>query len=272
MSETVSEVSPLRLTGIRVILTRPRHQCDALISMFESRGADARCLPVVEIEPPADPAPAAAALGELKRFNLVVFTSANAVRGALSINGELPRAAADIQVAAVGPATRRALEQAGMRVTIVPSDEFSSEGLLSHPNLDASELKGKNVLIVKGEGGRGLLAASLETTGAAVTAVDVYRRSRPEVKISELLGESLTEFDLIVLTSGTAVEHLMDVAGDKEKRQILSMPLVVSSERIARIVRRHGARKSPVVAATPEDKSLVEAVERWLESRAKRTR
>jgi uroporphyrinogen-III synthase len=254
-----------------VILTRPRRQCEALITLLVQRGADARCLPVVEIEAPEDASPAVAALEDPGRFDLLVFTSANAVGGALSLRPDLAELADLPEVAAVGPATRRALEQAGVSVAISPVEEFSSEGLLRHPRLRASVLRGKRILIVKGAGGRGLLADALEAAGAEVTAVDVYRRSRPQAGLSELLGEAPGSFDLVVFTSGTAIEHMLDAASKAERRQIQQMPMVVSSGRIARIAREHGARRPPLIADGPDDQALVRAVESWREAQPGKT-
>lgn len=259
-------LSTAGLKGVRVIVTRPRHQCDRLIAMLAQRGAYARCLPVVEIQAPPDVGAAIKALSHLSRFDRVIFTSANAVGGALSLEPDLPRASGFPEVAAVGPATRRVLEQAGIPVAITPETEFSSEGLLRHPRLVASAIRGKRILIVKGSGGRRLLADGLEAAGASVVSVDVYRRSRPEGKISELLVEPLTAFDLIVLTSGTAVEHLLEIASEAEKRQILAMPMLVPSERIARIARDLGAQQAPFVAGGPEDEALLRGVESWRRS------
>ncbi len=263
MSDRLRDSSPAALAGLRVILTRPRHQCAALIDLFDRLGAEARCLPVIDIEPPRDANAAVDALEGFGRYDIAIFTSANAVTGALSLKPDLPEIARSPEVAAVGPATRRALERAGVSVNIVPEMHYSSEGLLSHPRFKASAMRGKRVLIVKGEGGRGLLAEALGRAGARVDCVDVYRRSRPEVRISELLPESLSGFHLIVITSGTAIEHLLDIASEAERRQILAMPMLASSERIAGIARNRGVRQSPLVADGPEDEALVRAVENW---------
>ncbi len=263
MSDRLRDSSPAALAGLRVILTRPRHQCAALIDMLDRLGAEARCLPVVAIEPPQNTQAAVDALQRFGRYDVAIFTSANAVRGALSLNPDLSEVAHPPEVAAVGPATRRALERAGVNVNIIPERHFSSEGLLSHPRFEASAMRGKRVLIVKGEGGRGLLAEALGRAGAEVDCADVYRRSRPEVRISELLPEPLSAFHLIVITSGTAIEHLLDIASEAERRQILAMPMLASSERIAGIARDRGVRQSPLVADGPEDEALVRAVENW---------
>ena len=263
MSDRVRDSSSAALAGLRVILTRPKHQCDALIDMLQRNGAEARCLPVIDIEPPRDTQAAVDELRRFGRYDVAIFTSANAVRGALSLKPDLPAIAHPPEVAAVGPATRRALEQAGVGVNVIPDKDYSSEGLLSHPRFETSKVRGKSILVVKGEGGRGLLAEALGRAGARVACADVYRRSRPEVKISELLPEPLSAFDLIVITSGTAIEHLLDIASEAERRQILAMPMLVSSERIAAIGRDCGAQDSLLVADGPEDEALVRAVENW---------
>lgn len=261
--ERAGEAAAGSLAGVSVILTRPRHQCRRLIAMLSARGAEARCLPVVEIEPPPDAAPAKAALSDLSRFHTAIFASVNAVHGALALCPDLGPPPAALGVAAVGPATRRALENAGIAVAIAPHGEAGSEGLLAHPGLAPEAVRGRRVLIVKGAGGRGLLEERLEAAGATVTAVDVYRRSRPGGRIPELLGGALSKFDLLVLTSGTALEHLLELASPEETRRVLDMPLVVPSERIAQIATRYGARRRPLLASGAGDAALVEAIERW---------
>jgi uroporphyrinogen-III synthase len=252
------------LSGRGVIVTRPLKQCDALLRMLQARGAHARCLPVVEIEAPSDPAPAIDALNALENFDIAIFVSANAVRKALELKTNGRAFPNTLAVAAVGPATRNALEQAGVRVEIEPSGEYSSEGLLRSPALTADAVRDKRVLLVKGEGGRSLLADTLTQGGAHLTRIDVYRRSRPRGSIHALLGEPLNGFDFIVLTSGTALDHLLELASPEESAHVLNTPLVVVSTRLADIVVERGAKHEPIVAAKPADAAIVDALERWL--------
>jgi uroporphyrinogen-III synthase len=264
MREQAHESPGSTLSGRGVIVTRPLKQCDALLGMLQARGAHARCLPVVEIEAPSDPAPAIRALNALENFDIAIFVSANAVRKAMELktNG---RAFPDaLAVAAVGPATRNALEQAGVRVEIEPSGEYSSEGLLRSPALTADAVRDKRVLLVKGEGGRSLLGDTLTQDGAYLTRIDVYRRSRPRGSIHALLGEPLNGFEFIVLTSGTALDHLLELASPEERAHVLNTPLVVVSTRLADIAVERGARHEPIVAAKPADAAIVDALERWL--------
>ena len=262
--EQAHESAGSTLSGRSVVVTRPLEQCDALLRMLRARGAHARCLPVVEIEAPPAPAPAVRVLNELENFDIAIFVSVNAVRKALELRTNGRAFPNTLTVAAVGPATRDALEQAGVRVEIEPSGEYSSEGLLRSPGLKADAVRDKRVLLVKGEGGRSLLADTLIQAGAHLTSIDVYRRSRPQGSIPALLDEPLSGFDFIVLTSGTALDHLLELASPEESAYVLSTPLVVVSTRLAEIVIERGARQEPIVAAKPADAAIVDALERWL--------
>lgn len=257
------EFSAARLAGTGVIVTRPRHQCAGLLRMLQKCGAHVRCLPVIQIEPPADTAPARRALDRFGSFHMAVFTSTNAVEGAVALRPDLNAYAGSVAVAAVGPGTRRALEGAGIGVSVMPENEFSSEGLLGHSTLAADEVRGRRILIVKGEGGRAVLFERLTAAGAEVSCADVYRRRRPEVRIPELLDEPLSRFALIVITSGTAIEHLLELATAAETAEILNMQFVVSSGRIADLARTAGARRAPIIAEGPGDEALVRAVRSW---------
>ncbi|MDX1512662.1 MAG: uroporphyrinogen-III synthase, partial [Gammaproteobacteria bacterium] len=230
------------LEGLRIAVTRPRRQCDAILGRLKAQNAYARCLPVVEIAPPADPGAAARTLRALDEFDLAVFTSPNAVDMAGTL---LPAGAAmavpSLRAAAVGPATGRALEAAGFTDILVPAAEFSSEGLLEHRALGAARVSGRRVLLVKGEGGRQALAKRLAERGAQVTTVEVYRRVCPEGRIIELLGEPIDGFGVIVITSGTAFDNLRRLADSGEKRQVLDATLVFASQRLAQLARERGA-------------------------------
>src|SRR5690606_23076345 len=88
----------------------------------------------------------------------------------------LPRVRSRIgetRIAAIGAATANALRTAGVRVDAVP-DREESEGLLELPAFH--DMTGATVWIVRGRGGRGLLAETLRARGADVAFVEVYER------------------------------------------------------------------------------------------------
>jgi uroporphyrinogen-III synthase len=71
------------LAGVRVVVTRAERQAAGLAGAFAAAGAEVELLPLLEVAPPADPAPVARAAAELRLYDWVVFTSANAVHALL---------------------------------------------------------------------------------------------------------------------------------------------------------------------------------------------
>ena len=71
----------LPLHGVGVLVTRPRTPGDAAVPCCSTtRGASTFRLPAIEIKPLTDRRALAARLGPLENFDLIIFTSANAVR------------------------------------------------------------------------------------------------------------------------------------------------------------------------------------------------
>jgi uroporphyrinogen-III synthase len=76
-----------------------------------------------------------------------------------------------------GPATAEALAAAGIAGAQIPETTFDSEGLLALPEL--SDVRGKRVLILRGDGGREYLGDALRARRAHVDAVACYRERSP---------------------------------------------------------------------------------------------
>lgn len=258
------------LSDVRVAVTRPRHQCRKVLRLLKAKNAYARCLPVLDIVPPADMDAAVEALDARDSFDMMIFVSANAVTMALRLVTGGAALADGATVAAVGPATVRALEAAGIAVSIQPSGEVSSEGLLGNPALGSPAVTGKRILLVKGEGGRPVIAETLTARGALVTSVDVYRRACPGGTIRDLLQEPLESFGFIVITSGTALENLLSLANPGEAHHVRNARLVVASSRLADLARRHGALGTPVISPAPTDEAIVDALVSWWTARGAR--
>lgn len=159
-------MSDLPLDGVGVLVTRPQHQADELVTAIEAAGGRAYRFPVFDVVP-RDPAEVEEAAASTGPSDIVIFVSANAVRFGLAIIGHpQPR------VAAIGPATAAALERAGVTVDIRPAAGFTSEHLLAEPALN--EISGQAITIVRGERGRELLAETLRCRGADVRYLSVY--------------------------------------------------------------------------------------------------
>lgn len=234
-----------------VIVTRPRAQADGLAQAVRASGRTAEILPLLEIGPVDDPAPLRAALARLRDHAMVVFVSPNAVDAAFAhLDGWPP----GVALAVVGEGSRAALARHGVAApgyTIhspLDSAHSDSEHLLL--NLDLAAFAGRSVLIVRGDGGRELLADALRAAGASVEAVAAYRRSTPVLtqELGARLRALLAQPNDWIITSSEALRGLaglVDALGpesDGIHAQFRRQRLVVPHARIAETAHALGLR------------------------------
>jgi len=205
------------LAGRTVVVTRPREQSASLVEPLEALGAEVLLVPTIRIEPRALDDEVAAVLRELSTYQLVVFTSANAVRvfaGYLARGTEAATMPEGPVVAAVGPATAAALEKHGLSCHLAP-DEYVAEGLLdSLDGVDAA-VDGARVLIPCARDARDVLPETLRARGAAVDVLHIY----DTVAAAELAvpAARVEAADYITFTSGSTLKQLaalLEAAGD----------------------------------------------------------
>jgi uroporphyrinogen III methyltransferase / synthase len=164
------------LAGRTVVVTRPREQAASLLEPLEALGAEVLLVPTIRIVPRPFDDVVAAAVRELSTYQLVVFTSANAVR---VFAGYLARGTADggmppgPVVAAVGPATAAALERHGLACHVVP-DEYVAEGLADSLAGTDAAAAGARVLIPCASDARDVLPETLRERGAVVDVLHIY--------------------------------------------------------------------------------------------------
>ncbi|MBI3966811.1 MAG: uroporphyrinogen-III synthase [Chloroflexi bacterium] len=203
------------LQGKRVLVTRSQHQAETLTKSLRLAGATVVDLPIIEIEP----APAADlddAFDQLDSFDWIAFTSANGVAvfwDQLWARGLDSRALHHSSLAAIGPATERALRQRGLRADFVPGEhvaEALSAGLVS------LGVGGGRVLLLQAAGARETLAVALEESGATVNRLPLYRNVVPvsaEARASRLFEAGVV--DVVTFTSSSTVENLLRVIGER---------------------------------------------------------
>jgi uroporphyrinogen-III synthase len=248
--------APCDLGGLSVLVTRPTHQADALCAAVEAaRGRPVR-FPALEIRGPADKHAARAALRGASGADLLLFVSANAVQFAFPLLPEqLP---AEIAIAAVGRATARALHETGLEPTLVP-ERMDSEGLLALPALQS--VAGRSVYILRGNGGRELMAETLRERGAAVHQVEVYRRLRPErlAGAAKLVQNWASLVDVVIATSNAILDNLVALLGEVGVEKLRRTPLLVVSQRMLEHARGLGCADVSV-AASASDADLLAAL------------
>ncbi|HXB61519.1 MAG TPA: uroporphyrinogen-III synthase [Acidobacteriaceae bacterium] len=174
----------MSLTGKRVLVTRAREQASQLAAALRAAGAEPIEIPAIAIVPPHSYAHIDGAIGALKEFDWLIFTSANAVRVFCerALYAGVHPAAAGLQIAVVGPATAEAVRVTGMKVALVPP-KFVAESLLEALR---PLVGGESVLLVRAEVARDVLPSGLRAAGAEVTVADAYRNELPAGSVAKL--------------------------------------------------------------------------------------
>jgi uroporphyrinogen-III synthase len=254
------------LAGVRVLVTRPAEQAAELARRIEAEGGEAVIFPVLAIEPVSDLAEVRAALGPLPH-DVVVFVSPNAVaHGHALLAAPTARAPA---IAAVGPSTARALEALGYPVAIRPAAGYTSEALLAVPAL--RDVRARRVLIVRGQGGRELLAETLRARGASVAYAEVYRRIPTNADASVLRARWRNRgIDVVTALSVETLDALQAILGDEGRALLSRAVLVTASDRVLKRAAALGL-SGVVESEGPDDPALVEAMIAWRRARSDRS-
>ena len=223
----------------RLLLTRPAQECTALAQALAEQGVASNCLPLLEIEALSLDEPSLDLLRAFDRYAAVIVVSKPAARLGLAELSrhwpQLPRPA----WFTVGAASAQILQEHGCQVSY-PEAGDDSEALLQLPALhQAVSGPSPRVLIMRGEGGRELLAERLAEQGASVDYLQLYRRYLPDYPDGTLstrvAGERLNG---LVVSSGQGFEHLLQLAGDDWPQLALFGP----SPRVAAQAREAGAQ------------------------------
>jgi uroporphyrinogen-III synthase len=198
----------LPLTGRRILITRAPHQASELADRLSALGATPVLIPTIEIGPPTSFAALDAAVAALASFDLVAFTSTNAVRAFQERAAAVGVTPAPRRIAVVGPATAGAVEAMGLRVDVVPP-VFTAESL---GQTLLPEVRGQRILLVLAEYAPGILESALKGGGAEVTVAAAYKNRIPDASLSavtELFAEPAAYPDAMTFTSASTAKNLV---------------------------------------------------------------
>ncbi len=202
----------LALTGRRILITRAPHQASQLAELLSALGATPILIPTIEIAPPASFAALDASLSALSGFDLVAFTSANAVEAFRQRAQLLGIAPAPRRIAVVGPATARAVEAIGLHANLVPPT-YTAESLaqtIVHTVL--TEAPGACILLVLAEQAPATLHSALAAAGARVNVAAAYSNRVPQASLAEvaaLFAEQEKVPDAVTFTSASTAGNLI---------------------------------------------------------------
>jgi uroporphyrinogen III methyltransferase/synthase len=236
------------LFGKRVLVTRARDQASGTAALLRDQGAEPVVVPTIAIRPPADPGPLERALQELLAgaYGWVAFTSANGVErtwDALLHTGGDARAFGAARIAAIGPATARALAEHGLRADLV-APEFRGESLGAEmiEVIRATGLSPR-ILISRAARARDVLPEVLRSSGHRVDVVAAYETHPASREAFAALETDLERgrLDAVTFTSSSTVSSLCDGLGPR------------AAERLARV---RIASIGPVTTATALERGL----------------
>jgi uroporphyrinogen-III synthase len=227
---------------LTVLVTRPAPQAQSWVDKLRAKGIDAQSLPLIAIEPVADPAPLRDAWHLLPQRDLAMFVSSNAVTGFFAARPAARTWPRGLRAAATGPGTVEALVAAGVPAALCVAPRaapFDSTALWAE--LQREDWSGRSALVVRGDGGRDEFAQALRAAGAKVAFVQAYQRKAPQWSAAEaaLADAALAapQRHAWLLSSAESIDHLLQLRPGQDWR---ASTAVASHPRIAQRARRAG--------------------------------
>ena len=195
---------------MKVLLTRPKGQNHAMANALTANDVDYVVTPLLAIKS-VDNLELSTTFS-FENADIVIFTSVNAVAYANNAFSSLTAHpwSQNIAYFAIGTATQKACEAIGIKAISAPEQQQHSEGLLSLELL--KNITNKKIIIVRGNGGRNLLAETFETRGAKVGYLEVYQRCCPKLNGEQILKSWQQQgVDTIILPSTAQLNNLISV-------------------------------------------------------------
>jgi len=249
------------LDKLSVLVTRPAHQAERFCRLIENAGGAAIRFPVIAIVAVGDNPELTQQLTQLSQCDIAIFISANAVQYALpQLADRLPT---HLKVVAVGNKTAATLRAHSINVSLLPKQGFNTEALLASPLLHA--VQGKQIAIIRGVGGRELLAETLSQRGATITYIEVYKRVLPEHTLTAL--NDCQNCDIIAVTSQQGLRNLVALCNNE--KWLFNTALVSNSQRTAELARELGFRNDIVISPEPDDEAMASVITSWWQSKNK---
>ena len=206
---------PKPLTNVRILVGRARHQASALSSGLKALGAQVLSVPFIEIRQPSSYKPLDTALKNIKQYEWLILTSVNGVE-ALHARLKKLRLKKDhlknLRIAAIGPATRKAIQSHGLKVHIMPK-EYIAESVVESLY---KKVKGKRILLARAKVARDVIPKELRKLGATVDVVEAYETMVPQksrAQIRALLKDPKRRPHIITFTSSSTVKNFLALLG-----------------------------------------------------------
>jgi uroporphyrinogen-III synthase len=210
------------LAGTRILVGRARHQAGSLSASLRGLGASVIEIPFIEIRKPPSYGPLDDALKNIRDdsryYDWLILTSANGVEAMWERVRKLRitrRMLKRLQIAAIGPATKKAIVKHGLKVKMVP-EEYVAESVVKGLR---DEVKGKRVVLIRAKVARDVIPEELRAAGAHVDVVEAYETVVPEksrARLRALMKNSARRPHVVTFTSSSTAKNFAELLGNSE--------------------------------------------------------
>ncbi len=207
------------LSGLRVLVGRARRQASALSSSLRELGARVIEIPFIEIRKPRSYKALDSALRNIGTYDWLILTSVNGVEAVWQRLKKLrltKKHLQRLQIAAIGPATKSAIEKRGLKVHVVP-EEYVAESVVESLR---EQVKAKRVLLARAKVARDVIPRELRKLGAHVDVVEAYETVIPKssrARLRSLLKDPKRRPHVITFTSSSTVRNFLALIGTQAR-------------------------------------------------------
>lgn len=201
------------LNGWKILTTRASKQSGGLAKPLRDMGAEVIEIPTILIKPPKSFKALDTALDRIEQYDWLILTSVNGVEALFARFKKLGIALGmlkRLQVAAIGPATKREIEERGLQVTVTP-ERYIAESVVEALK---GKTEGKRVLLVRAKVARDVLPTELKKAGARVDVAEAYETHVPKAaksKLNRLFVSNATRPDIVTFTSSSTATNFLDL-------------------------------------------------------------
>src|SRR5208282_2369455 len=201
------------LAGTRILVGRARHQASSLSASLRSLGAAVIEIPFIEIRKPESYRPLDDALKNIHNYDWLILTSANGVEAMWERLRKLRvtrKNLQHLQIAAIGPATKKAIVKHGLTVKMVP-EEYVAESVVKGLR---DKVNGKRVVLIRAKVARDVIPEQLRAAGAAVDVIEAYETVAPEksrTRLRALMKNAARRPHVVTFTSSSTARNFAEL-------------------------------------------------------------
>jgi len=246
------------LAGTRILVGRARHQAGSLSASLRSLGATVIEIPFIEIRKPQSYQPLDDALKSIRNYDWLILTSANGVEAMWERVRKLRiarRVLQHLQIAAIGPATKKAIVKHRLKVKMVP-EEYVAESVVKGLR---DKVNGKRVVLIRAKVARDVIPEELRAAGAEVDVVEAYETVAPEksrVRLRALMKSAARRPHIVTFTSSSTAKNFAELLGNFKAGSLSAGAIKAGS-----ISHVQFASIGPVTSATLRELQMPVAIE-----------